>query len=194
MKYQKFKTELETKFFTIEKAESEFFEREPYYRLTGPNSVICCVLDRDGYFVLIKQYRPNLESMTIEMPAGGIDPTEDPAKAAHREIREEVGLSCQLLKLGKNFSLMMNRTNIQDHLFLGMFPEPSQHFKNEPNTEVIRMSRHELLKCALNGNYVQLAGLGIINLASVVLKLDIWNAPINQIEKSFKENISVNLF
>ena len=194
MNYRKFNTEFETKFFSIEKAEARVENDQPYYRLTGPNSVICCIIDRDGSFVLIKQHRPNLQCFTLEMPAGGLEENEDPIDGARREILEEVGLSCSLLKLGNTFSLMMNRTNICDHLFLGMLPEASSGFIAETNTEVIRMPREKLLEAALDGSYLQLAGLGIINLASAILNLDLWKSPIAQIETSFLNNTDLHRF
>lgn len=194
MNYRKFNIEFETQFFSIEKAEACAKNGQPYYRLTGPNSVICCIIDRDGSFVLIKQHRPNLKRLTLEMPAGGLEENEDPIDGARREILEEVGLTCSLLKLGNTFSLMMNRTNIRDHLFLGMFPKASSGFIAETNTEVVRVPREKLLEAALGGSYLQLAGLGIINLASVILNLDLWKAPIGQIENSFLNNTDVRRF
>lgn len=41
--------------------------------------------------VCVKQFRPPVDAYTIELPAGLIDPNEDPAKAAAREFREETG-------------------------------------------------------------------------------------------------------
>ena len=37
------------------------------------------------------QYRTALERVTIEIPAGKLDPGEDPAEAAARELSEETG-------------------------------------------------------------------------------------------------------
>tara|TARA_B110000977_G_C10963679_1_gene449567 strand:- start:705 stop:1091 length:387 start_codon:yes stop_codon:yes gene_type:complete len=128
------------------------------------------------------------------MPAGGLEANEKPIYGAHREIMEEVGMSCSLLKLGYNYSLMMNRTNIRDNLFLGMFPEVSMDFEAETNTKVIRMPREELLEAALDGRYLQLAGLGIINLAGAILNLDFWKSSIDQIESSFLSNKDITRF
>ena len=69
-----------------------------------------------------------------------------------------------------------------------MFPEVSTDFEAEPNTKVIRMPREELLEAALDGRYLQLAGLGIINLAGVILNLDFWKSSIDQIESAFLSN------
>jgi ADP-ribose pyrophosphatase len=41
--------------------------------------------------ILVRQYRPGSESFTLEFPGGIIEPGEDPACAAQRELFEETG-------------------------------------------------------------------------------------------------------
>ena len=55
-----------------------------------------CVV-RDGKICLVRQYRVALERMTLEIPAGKIDPGEDPAVCAARELTEETGLVAERL-------------------------------------------------------------------------------------------------
>lgn len=50
-----------------------------------------CVV-RDGKLCLVRQYRVALGRMTLEIPAGKLDPGEDPAVCAARELTEETGL------------------------------------------------------------------------------------------------------
>ena len=50
-----------------------------------------CVI-RDNKICLVKQYRVALGRMTLEIPAGKLDPNEDPAVCAARELTEETGL------------------------------------------------------------------------------------------------------
>ncbi|PNY27085.1 NUDIX domain-containing protein [Tolypocladium capitatum] len=54
---------------------------------------IVAILDKPGgkEIVLQKQYRPPVDRVTIEVPAGLIDAGETPEQAAVRELREETG-------------------------------------------------------------------------------------------------------
>jgi ADP-ribose pyrophosphatase len=48
--------------------------------------------------VLIRQYRPVIDSYIWELPAGNIDPNEKPLISAHRELAEEVGYKARTMK------------------------------------------------------------------------------------------------
>ena len=56
-----------------------------------PGAVAIIALDGEGRILLVHQYRTALERVTIEIPAGKLDPGEDPAEAATRELSEETG-------------------------------------------------------------------------------------------------------
>jgi ADP-ribose diphosphatase len=59
----------------------------------------------DGRLLLIRQYRPALGGMVVEIPAGRLEPGEDPARCAARELAEEVGYRAgRLVKLGELLS------------------------------------------------------------------------------------------
>ncbi|KPM39566.1 hypothetical protein AK830_g6990 [Neonectria ditissima] len=49
--------------------------------------------------LLVIQYRPPLDSFTVEWPAGLIDAGETAEEAAVREFKEETGYDCRLLSL-----------------------------------------------------------------------------------------------
>lgn len=53
-------------------------------------AVIVPVLS-DNKIVMVKQYRKAADSVLLELPAGKIDPGEDPETTAIRELKEETG-------------------------------------------------------------------------------------------------------
>lgn len=55
-------------------------------------SVVLLPIPSPGHIVLIRQYRYTLDRWIWELPAGGLEPGEDPAAAAVRECEEEIGM------------------------------------------------------------------------------------------------------
>lgn len=49
----------------------------------------------DGTIMLLKQFRYPPRKIFIEVPAGKIDPGEDPVRTAERELLEESGVECK---------------------------------------------------------------------------------------------------
>ncbi len=54
---------------------------------------------RDQKILLVSQTRAAVEEKTLEIPAGTIEPGEDPAVTGRRELNEEAGLECEDMKL-----------------------------------------------------------------------------------------------
>jgi len=59
--------------------------------------LIVPLLARDK-IVLIRQYRPVINSYIWELPAGNINRNEKPLSSAHRELAEEVGYKARTIK------------------------------------------------------------------------------------------------
>lgn len=58
-----------------------------------PGAVAIVALTDDGHICLVRQYRTALDRVTVEIPAGKLEPGEDPLAAAHRELEEETGFT-----------------------------------------------------------------------------------------------------
>ena len=63
--------------------------------LRHPGAVAIIALTEDGKIALVHQYRTALESVTVEIPAGKLEPGEDPEAAARRELAEETGYEAE---------------------------------------------------------------------------------------------------
>jgi len=65
-------------------------------------SVVILPVDNDGNLLLVRQYRHAAVDDLLELPAGVLEPNEEPALCAAREIREETGMGAgKLVELGK---------------------------------------------------------------------------------------------
>ena len=61
----------------------------------GGASVLCV---RDGKVLLVRQYRYAYGEEILEIPAGKLNPGEDPALTAARELKEETGIEAASLR------------------------------------------------------------------------------------------------
>jgi ADP-ribose pyrophosphatase len=62
-----------------------------FYVIEAPDWVNVVAVTPDGQIILIKQYRHGVQSVTLEIPGGMVDPGESPLQAAKRELLEETG-------------------------------------------------------------------------------------------------------
>ncbi len=58
-----------------------------------PGAVVVVPVLSDGRVVLVRQYRYPVAQVLLELPAGKLDPGEEPAACARRELGEEIGMS-----------------------------------------------------------------------------------------------------
>ena len=95
-----------------------------WYYVDTPPSVMVVPVTADRHLVLVRQYRHNLKSHQLELPAGTVNETEKPQTAARRELEEETGFTlaarARMRPLGSYYSLP-SETNKYTHVFLA-FP------------------------------------------------------------------------
>ena len=66
--------------------------RESTREIVSHDPSICVVpVDGDGNVLMVRQYRKPVDDFLLEVPAGGIEPGEEPEDAARRELQEEIG-------------------------------------------------------------------------------------------------------
>jgi ADP-ribose pyrophosphatase len=64
---------------------------QSFYSLDPPDYVCAIGTTNDGRFPLVRQYRPAVEALTWEFPSGTLEPGEEAATCARRELLEETG-------------------------------------------------------------------------------------------------------
>lgn len=90
-----------------------------YIRHSGGVAIVPVI---DNNVILIRQFRIAIERELIELPAGRLEPDEDPADCARRELEEEIGYQAnELIPLGTYFS-SVGFTDERMHIFLALEP------------------------------------------------------------------------
>jgi len=64
-----------------------------------PGGSVIAAIDQEGYIYLVTQFRAALGRVTLELPAGRLEPGEPPEDCAKRELLEETGLRAGAMKL-----------------------------------------------------------------------------------------------
>lgn len=88
---------------------------EPYEHIVMRDGVVVVAVDEDDRVALIRQRLP-LHGEALSVPGGMVEDGEDPETSAHRELREEVGLTAKSLCLVGSF-VPMPRSTQRLHLF-----------------------------------------------------------------------------
>ena len=83
-----------------------------------PGAVGILPIDADGRIVMVRQYRYPVGAVLLETPAGKLEPGEDPAACAARELAEETGLRAERLTRIARYYSSPGYSNEEIHLYL----------------------------------------------------------------------------
>ena len=87
----------QTRIFQIEAVDLEFAngQRRQYERLLSSRSSVLVVPLQGETLLLTREYAAGFDRYELGFPKGVVDPGEDPAAAANRELQEEVGYAAR---------------------------------------------------------------------------------------------------
>lgn len=83
-----------------------------------PGAVAVVALTDDGQICLVRQYRTAIDRVTVEIPAGKLDPGEDPLECAHRELLEETGFVAKKMAYLTTIATSAGFTDELIHLYM----------------------------------------------------------------------------
>lgn len=113
-----------------------------------------CVIpiDDNGNVYMVKQFRYAFGEVMLEIPAGKLDPGEQPIDCANRELEEEIGMKAkELTYLGElRPSVAIFTERIHMYLAKGLV-KTSQHLDDDEFLEVYKMPLDELFDKVMKG-------------------------------------------
>lgn len=117
-----------------------------FYHYSKKDGVTIVAKDLEGNFICIRQFRPGVNQITTEMPAGTVNGNEDIKTTAMRELLEETGYTSKKWTYLGHFAKNVFMTGDIEHLFIAenceKIAEP-QKFESEEQ-EVIILTKNDL--------------------------------------------------
>jgi len=133
------KTLLETRRFRVVELMEKTRDNQlsPRQVIRHPGAVVIVPMIDDHHVCLIKNYRVAVDETLIELPAGTLEPNEDPRQSALRELTEETGYQTDNIEALHEFYLSPGILDERMHLFVATdlvegAPnlEPGEHIEN----------------------------------------------------------------
>ncbi|HZP75375.1 MAG TPA: NUDIX hydrolase [Pseudolabrys sp.] len=138
-----------------------------YYAVDQADYVAILARTADGHFPIVHQYRPAIEAFSWELPAGMVEPGEDPAETCRRELAEETGFTARAVHaLGVAAPCTARLANSM-HSFFVELGEPVTGYVPEPGLTVKLVSASELAELIRTGQFNLQLHIGTILLAAV---------------------------
>lgn len=110
-------------------------------------------IDADNNALLVKQFRKPVEKELLEIPAGGINPGEDPEAAVRRELREETGYLPQKLERLGGFYSAPGYCSEYLYLYLATDLIPNQLFAEDTEEiSLVRVPMVQILSLIASGS------------------------------------------
>lgn len=117
-----------------------------------PGAVAIVALTDDGRICLVRQYRTSLSRVTVEIPAGKLDPGEDPLSCAKRELQEETGMVAERMAFLTTIATSDGFTDELIHIYMATglrFDESSPDDDEFINVDLVPLS--QLIDAVLDG-------------------------------------------
>lgn len=140
---------------------------EEFHSLRQADYVSVLAVTQDGHIPLVRQYRPALERLTLELPGGLRESGDSPEETALRELAEETGL----INTGdpQLIGCLAPDTGRLENKMWGYFvrtgPMVFEAWQPEPDVERLFIDRRELRELILNGEFDHALHIALIGLA-----------------------------
>lgn len=140
---------------------------EVYHAVKQQEYLAIVAVTPSGQFPIVHQYRPALETFTWELPAGLVDPGEDPAEGCRRELLEETGYPTVAIHPLGIAAPCSGRLSNHIHSYFVATGERIADFVPEPGLDVRLVTPAELVGMIKSGEFVSQLHLGALMLAEL---------------------------
>lgn len=136
---------------------------EGRYEIVEHKPAVAIIALKEGRMLFVRQHRPAVGLAPLEIPAGLIEPGENPLEAAKRELAEETGLTGRLTYLFSYF-VSPGFTDEKTHIFLAEDLEEAEAFPDEDEAiEVVWLEPERALELHQKGE-VEFSATGIVGI------------------------------
>jgi ADP-ribose pyrophosphatase len=137
-------------------------------RIDHPEAAAVVPLLSSEEILMVRQHRYALGRETLEIPAGKMDPSENPEDCARRELMEETGYQAESMKLLYSYAPALGYSNEVIHIFAGQDLKRVEGGIDEREiSSVERMGLEELRSLVRKGKIMDgktLLGLALLGL------------------------------
>lgn len=134
---------------TVELENKRYSKREIVDHQKGVGII---AFDGEDKIWMVKQYRKAIDKITLEIPAGLVDPGEMPIETAKRELQEEVGYFPETISYLFDMHASPGFTNDKLSFFLAKdLVKSSLDQDEDENVEALSIEIKELYKMVENG-------------------------------------------
>jgi len=130
--------------------------QRPYYYLASPVEAVATVGLAPGCkIVLTRQYRHPIGRVIYDLPAGRLNPGEDPIEGARREFEEETGFHPnRIQKLGYYNQFPGTLRAATNLFFASELTQAEQHLDDGEYLEIVLMAVKDVLEMILEGAFI----------------------------------------
>lgn len=129
-------------------------EEDPYYALKVSDYVSVLPITENGNFLLVEQFRPAVELVTLEFPSGHLEANETTIESGKRELIEETGYEggtwTQLPTLKTDIGRLINSA----YAYVAKGVKPIEHYEGEEGIKVLEVSENELLDLIYSEKFI----------------------------------------
>ena len=140
---------------------------DDFYQIELSEYVVIFAQTPEGSVVMERHYKHGLKRVVFTLPAGCLEPGEEPLAGAKRELAEETGFEAGDWRSLGSYVVNGNQGCGKAHLFLALEAHQTRDVSTHDleETEVLLMTPGQVIKAVKSGKVATLASIAAVALA-----------------------------